>query len=429
MEGAHRQRTALFNNLFRDWDGPVFAVQTSDGWSWRSSERPADCTLIVRTPKALHALLANPTDLTLGEAYIDGELDVEGDLFPAFYAAERVFRHLTTLDGKLMWMLRSSLAGLGQMLARGLPHSQRRDRSAISYHYDQPEEFYRPWLGDSMAYSCAYFRDPDECLDCAQRDKLELICRKLRLSPTDHFLDIGCGWGSLVLHAASEYGVDARGITISRSQADIAARRISQANLQENCAIEFRDYRRAPEMPLRFDKIASVGMFEHVGLKNLKQYFTVAYNMLKPGGEFLNHGIARSTPATRFRPNTFINKYVFPDGQLVSLSQALVIAESVGLEVRDVDNLREHYARTLRLWVEGLEQNRPAILKVVSERVYRIWRLYMAGCAVAFDRGDIAIYQVLFKRPERARNRPPMTREDFYRNWTPPAAKETRLVA
>ena len=428
MEGMHRQRTALFNDLFRDWNQSPFAIQTSDGWTWQSSAQKPDCTFIVRTPKALRALFVHPTDLTLGEAFIDGELEVQGDLFSAFSMAERIFKRLNTMESRLKRLLRFCFSELGQLVSHGQPHSQRRDRSSIAYHYDQPEEFYRPWLGETMAYSCAYFRQPDECLDCAQKDKLELICRKLRLSPEDHFLDIGCGWGSLILHAASEYGAEAHGITLSRGQAAIATRRITQANLNEHCAVEFRDYRKARDMPLRFEKIASVGMFEHVGLKNLRQYFSIAYGMLKPGGVFLNHGIARSTPS-HFRRNSFINQYVFPDGQLVSLSQALVIAESVGLEVRDVENLREHYARTLRLWMEGLEQNQQAMLKIVSERVYRIWRLYMAGCAAAFQRGDIAIYQVLFSRPKQGRTSLPMTREDLYRDWNPAETPERTGIA
>lgn len=426
MDGAHRQRTALFNDLFRDWDQSTFAIQTSDGWTWRSSGRKPDCTLVVRSPKALRALFVNPTDLTLGEAYIDGHLEIEGDLFAALSVAGHVFKRLNTLEGRMMRKLRFCVSELGQLAMRGLPHSERRDRSSIAYHYDQPEEFYRPWLGESMAYSCAYFRQPDECLDCAQRDKLELICRKLRLSREDHFLDIGCGWGSLVLHAAQEYGVEAHGITLSRGQAAIATRRITEARLNDNCAIEFRDYRRVREMPRRFEKIASVGMFEHVGLKNLRQYFSIVHDMLKPGGVFLNHGIARATPG-RFRRNSFINQYVFPDGQLVSLSQALTIAESVGLEVRDVENLREHYARTLRLWVDGLEQNQQAIRKIVSDRVYRIWRLYMAGCAAAFQRGDIAIYQVVFAKPQQGHARLPLTREDLYQDWN--ADAEPREMA
>jgi cyclopropane-fatty-acyl-phospholipid synthase len=247
----------------------------------------------------------------------------------------------------------------------------------------------------------------------AQEQKLELICQKLRLQPGERFLDIGCGWGSLVLHAAGRCGAHAQGITLSRQQAETAQRRIEQARLQQQCAVDLRDYRGLEGAEQPFDKIASVGMFEHVGLKNLPQYFGIVHRLLRPGGVFLNHGIARSA-LSPIREKSFIGRYVFPGGRLVTLPQALSAAESQGLEVRDVENLREHYDLTLQRWVEGLRRNADTLLQHVSKVTYRIWLLYMAGSAAAFRRGDIGVYQVLFSRPDRGKSGLPLTRDDWY---------------
>ena len=300
----------------------------------------------------------------------------------------------------------------------------RRDQAAISYHYDQPFAFYRPWLGKSLVYSCAYFRNPNDTLDLAQQQKLEHICRKLRLQPLESFLDIGCGWGSLLLHAVTNHQVYAQGITLSKEQADIAKHRIQMAAMERRCSVELRDYRTLESVTPSFDKIASVGMFEHVGLKNLCQYFGTVQRLLRPGGVFLNHGIARSALSPT-RKSSFIDRYVFPDGQLVTLTQAINAAESQGLEVRDVENLREHYELTLRKWVEGLRQNSEEILKHVPKVTYRIWLLYMAGSAAAFHRGDIGVYQILLARSSRDRVRRALTREDWYGCTSPQLEMQT----
>jgi cyclopropane-fatty-acyl-phospholipid synthase len=413
----HAQRTMLFNELFRNYGEPAFVIYAYDGWHWRSSRtRAPKCTIIVRTPKGLRSLLANPTELTLGEAFINGDLDVEDDIFSVFPIAGQ----LTSSSCHWWQSIWCKAAQVSLECTHGLlsgwQHSRARDRQSISYHYDQPFEFYQPWLGETLAYSCAYFRNPNEDLDQAQKNKLELICRKLQLSPGDRLLDIGCGWGSLILHAASRYGVEARGITLSRGQAARATRRITQAKLNRRCAVEFRDYREIPGPSARFEKIASVGMFEHVGSKNMRRYFRIGYDLLRPDGLFLHSGIVRST-ASRLQNGSFIDKYVFPNGDLVTLATELESAESAGLEVRDVENLREHYARTLCLWVDRLQQNRPAILQKVSERTYRIWLLYMAGSAVAFQRGKLMVYQVLLRRLDSGQSRLPDTREVYYRRW------------
>jgi cyclopropane-fatty-acyl-phospholipid synthase len=311
------------------------------------------------------------------------------------------------------------------VLTKGRKHSRRRDAASIRYHYDLPVEFYEPWLGPTLLYSSAYFRNPANGLDAAQMDKLDLICRKLDLHPGDCFLDIGCGWGSLPIHATSRYGARARGITISRDQARVAARKISNAHLGDLCFVENRDYRDALSLPWRFDKIASIGMFEHVGVKNLPNYFRVALDLLKPGGRFLTSGIVRSTASPR-RGDSFIDQYVFPDGELPTLTELLRAAEESGFEIRDVESLREHYARTLRLWVTNLREHTACLLQTVSERTLRTWLLYMAGSAAAFERGDISVYQVLLRRPCAEHNIELSTREHWYVNSQP---KSNRIAA
>jgi cyclopropane-fatty-acyl-phospholipid synthase len=404
----------MFNTLFHGYEGPVFAVRLWDGWSWATSagETPV-CTIILESPQALHRFVAEPNEITLGEAFIHGNLDVEGDILSVFSIAEHIFNRPRPLRQQILEKASATLLGLGQWFKHGAQHSLQRDRASISYHYDQPVAFFEPWLGQTLAYSCAYFRDTKDTLDAAQEQKLDLICRKLRLQPLERFLDIGCGWGSLVMHAASKYHVHAQGITLSREQEQVATRRIEDASLAQRCAVELRDYRESDGVDHSFDKIASVGMFEHVGLKNLRQYFRTVHRLLRPGGVFLNHGITRSCTSATLAAS-FINKYVFPDGHLVTLSQVLEAAESEGLEVRDVENLREHYALTLRRWVEGLRQNSSTLLQHVSRATYRIWLLYMAGSAAAFHRGDIAVHQVLFSRPDRGSSELPLTREDWY---------------
>jgi len=404
----------LLTDLFRDYAGPAFAIRLWNGWQWVSptGEKPA-FTVVLETPSALLSLVTNPNEVTLGEAFIRREIDLEGDIFSVFSVGEYlVSRPSNLLQRAKDFLLRSS-AEAARWFHHGPRHSRKRDRASISYHYDQPVEFFRPWLGSTLAYSCAYFRSIRDSLELAQAQKLELICRKLRLQPLERFLDIGCGWGSLVLHAAQDHNVSAHGITLSTGQAEEVRRRIEEAGLATRCNVELRDYRDCAQLSGSFDKIASVGMFEHVGLKNLPEYFHAVHRLLRPGGTFLNHGIARSA-ISPVRDNSFIDRYVFPDGRLVTLSEATSVAEASGFEVRDVENLREHYELTLRKWVEGLRKHERELLNYVSETTYRIWLLYMAGSAAAFRRGDIAVYQVLLSRPEQGKCWLPLVREDWY---------------
>lgn len=409
----------VLDAVFQGYEGPPFSIRMWDGRQWSSPQRgsPA-CTIVVNSPDALAALIAHPNEVTLGEAFIHEEVDVEGDLFSAFQIAEHLFQQPHSLTRHLIERCAGTAFELSQWLRHGAEHSKRRDRASIAYHYDLPVAFFEPWLGETLVYSCAYFARPADSLDRAQEQKLDLICRKLRLQPGEHFLDIGCGWGSLVLHAGCVRQAHAEGITLSREQAATGRRRINDAGVADCCSIEFKDYRELPNGKPRCDKIASVGMFEHVGLKNLPLYFNIAWQLLRPGGLFLNHAIARSDTAP-IPENSFIARYVFPDGHLVTLSQALHAAESQGFEVRDVENLREHYELTLRRWVAGLRQNEARLLELVPRITYRIWLLYMAGSAAAFHRGAIGVYQTLLSRPDHGISGVPLTRNDLYAPASP----------
>jgi len=292
---------------------------------------------------------------------------------------------------------------------RGIEH----DRKAIEYHYDVSNAFYELFLGTTMVYTCAYYRTPNGDLDQAQCDKLDLVCRKLGLRPGERLLDIGCGWGSLVLWAAEHYGVEAHGVTLSAAQASYAEARIRSRGLQNTCRVECHDYREVAGEAL-YDKIAAVGIIEHVGVANYTSYFTRVRELLKPGGLFLNHGITHERHWKWTPQWDFITHFVFPNGELDHVSHILSVMEDVNWEVRDVEQLREHYSRTCRQWAERLEQNRRRALELVPEKTYRIWRLYLTASSVYFAEGSIGLYQVVAAKPA-ATAAIPLTREDVYR--------------
>jgi cyclopropane-fatty-acyl-phospholipid synthase len=287
----------------------------------------------------------------------------------------------------------------------------------VQHHYDLPSAFYRLWLDERMVYSCAYFPTGKETLDEAQAAKLEHICRKLRLRPGERLLDIGCGWGGLALYAAERYGVEVTGITLSEEQLQEARERARQAGLGGKVRIEPLDYR---EVGGQFDKVVSVGMAEHVGRANLGRYFQAAFERLRPGGLFLHHAIAqgpvrRKTPAWA-ASGEFMRQYIFPDGEILPLWVNLQEAETAGFEVRDVEDLREHYARTLRLWRERLEANCPRAAELVGPERVRLYRLYLAGSAHQFRFGHLAIHQSLLAKPgEDGQVELPPNRADLYR--------------
>lgn len=287
-----------------------------------------------------------------------------------------------------------------------------RDKKAIEYHYDVSNEFYELLLGPTMAYTCAYYRTPEGDLDQAQRDKFDLVCRKLRLERGETFLDLGCGWGSLVIWAAKHYGVRSRGVTLSPSQAAFAQAWIRREGLEDLCRVDCLDYREiGGEL---FDKIAAVGIIEHVGIANYPAYFRQVRELLKPGGLFLNHGITHERYWKHTPQWDFIVQYVFPNGQLDHVSHVLSVMEDVNWEIVDVEQLRNHYARTTRQWVENLLANRARAVDLVSEKTVRIWNLYLAQSSNSFADGSIGLYQVVLSKTDATAAAVPFTREAIY---------------
>jgi cyclopropane-fatty-acyl-phospholipid synthase len=426
----------VVEDLFGERQARGFAVRYWDGSVDDSNETPA-FTLVVCRPGAFRRMLLPPSELSIVEAYLFGDVDIEGDIEGAAYlgdvaakrvasaaAASRVLRDVLALPKDEPPAEAKRAHAARWMFRFGQEHSEQRDAHAVRFHYDVGNDFYALWLDRQMVYSCAYFERDGESLDEAQTAKLDLVCRKLRLKPGERLLDIGCGWGALVIHAARHYGVRATGITLSEEQASLARRRIVGNGLSDRVDIDVRDYR-----TLRggsFDKIASVGMVEHVGLARLAEYFNVAFSVLKPGGLFLNHGIVSLEDTQRrslldpvwrrlWKRDQFIRRYVFPDGDLVPSSAVISAAEGAGFELRDVESLREHYVATLRQWVKRLEANEEQARALASDVTYRVWRLYMAASAYGFRIGRIGVIQSLFaKRDEAGRAAVPRTRADLY---------------
>jgi cyclopropane-fatty-acyl-phospholipid synthase len=394
------------------WEGTLIPAQVEQRF-----------TLCVNDPGALRTAFKPPVDLNAGRAFAAGLLDVEGDVESAIDAMMAVMDRpaIGTLAKLAMLLRRLPAAALPKMREaelRGKRHSPARDRAAIGFHYDQPVPFYRSFLDGNLVYSCAYFDDGVETIDQAQLAKIDYSLRKLRLKPGERLLDIGCGWGALVVRAAEKFGAYVLGVTLSERQCEEARRRISAAGVGERARVERWDYRQLPATT--FDKIVSIGMFEHVGREKLPAYFSTAHSLLKDGGLFLNHGIANQHRTLRDgRSSGFMDRFIFPDGELVNVSDALQIAEQAGFEVRDVENLREHYTRTLRAWVANLERNREAAIASAGEQSYRAWRLYMAGSAQGFRTGRMGLFQSLLAKPLRTGVIPelPRTRRDLYESW------------
>jgi cyclopropane-fatty-acyl-phospholipid synthase len=415
---------SLLQDIFGSSHVPSFAVRLWEGTTWQA-ESPSGglprFTLVLQHPGALRKMFLPPSELNLGEAYIYNDFDIEGDIEAVFPLGDHIMderwgKMAQVRYGKRLLSLPKTgplRPGDAAAKLRGTRHSKERDRQAISHHYNRSNDFYALWLDKRMVYSCAYFATPEDDLDTAQERKLDYICRKLRLQPGERLLDIGCGWGGLVIYAAQHYGVEAYGITLSQLQAEWAQEHIRQAGLTECCRVEVRDYRDVNEEH-SFAKIVSVGMFEHVGEARLSTYFQQAWHLLQPGGVFLNHGIASIATQPVQREPTFNQRYVFPDGELVPISSTLRAAEMSGFEVRDVESLREHYALTLRHWVRRLEAHADEVHHVTSDVTYRIWRLYMAASIYAFLIGRANIYQALLAKPEHGNSRLPLTRTDWY---------------
>jgi cyclopropane-fatty-acyl-phospholipid synthase len=379
------------------WDGSSLGPERGDTGS------PG--TLRVLAPDAVRRILWSPNELGLARAYVAGELEADGDIFALLEAlrgdAPRGLRFgvsaaplAVTAARRLDLVGRPPAPPPEEARLHGWRHSRRRDADAIGHHYDVSNEFYRLVLGPSMTYSCARFSADGMDLTEAQASKHELICRKLGLPerPGARLLDVGCGWGSMVIHAALHYDVTAVGITISRSQADLARKRAAEAGVGERVEIRLQDYRELTGE--QFDVISSIGMSEHVGAKNLVQYYTILHDALRPQGRLLNHAIS-SVGGSRMGRTSFIGRYVFPDGELIDVAASVKAMEEARFEIRDVESLREHYARTLRAWVANLETNWDEAVRLVGARRARVWRLYMAGSAVGFADGGINVHQVL----------------------------------
>ncbi|GHG77355.1 SAM-dependent methyltransferase [Streptomyces griseocarneus] len=393
-------------------------------WDRSESGPPGTPVLIIRRRRALRRLLWKPGELGLARAWVAGDLDVEGDLYEALDLlagslwergedASRPVGPAALLaalrDPRLRAAGRELIGLAGPWVPPSPPpeearrtggplHTLRRDKQAISHHYDVGNAFYERVLGPSMVYSCAYWESPGSTLEDAQRAKLDLICRKLDLKPGQRMLDVGCGWGSMVLHAAREYGVSAVGITLSQEQAAYARKRVAEAGLTDRIEIRVQDYRQVADGP--FDAISSIGMAEHVGSARYAEYAADLYGLLRPGGRLLNHQIARRPlrDEEEYRVDEFIDRYVFPDGELAPVGRTVAQLEEAGFEVRDVEALREHYALTLRQWVANLEAHWDEAVRLTSPGRARVWRLYMAASALSFERNRIGVNQVLAVR-------------------------------
>ena len=411
----------------RLWDGSVLPAHG-----------PADFTLVLNSPGTLRRSFLPPVEDRLGEAFLRGEVEVEGDLEPVFSVVDAC-RAAVSSPRKVLALARLwrdlpddgeqavSENGRAPAELHGELHSPERDQEAIQYHYDVGNDFYRLFLDRRMIYSCAYFPTGTEDLDTAQGCKLELICRKLRLQPGERLLDIGCGWGGLILYAARHFGVRAVGVTLSEEQQRLATERIRAAGLSDRVEARLLDYRELADGP--FDKVASVGMFEHVGRERAPEYFEHVYRLTRPGGLFLNHAIANQPPEPRgvggiarealnravVGRYSFRKRYIFPDGELVPVSEANLAAERAGWEVRDVENLREHYAKTVRHWMRRLAEHQEEAERIAGPMLYRAWRLYLSVSAFQFTDARIAIHQTLLARPtpEGSVELPP-TRADLY---------------
>jgi len=426
-----KERTRhVLSEIFAGSSPDKVGVRLWDGTAWPEGRARA-AMFSLKHSGSLARMFLPGTEVGLAEAYLHGDFDIEGDMEAAFEIGDFLLPHLGN------WKKKLKLAGLlvalpgergrsiirraaNQVLPqiRGKRHSPERDRRAVTFHYDVSNDFYRLWLDRRMVYSCAYFESPEDDLDWAQKRKLDYLCRKLRLRPGQRFLDVGCGWGALVIHAAKHFGVQAEGITLSEPQASWARARIAEEGLTDKATIQLRDYREiSAHRSEIYDAIVSVGMAEHVGRERLPDYFRLVHRALKPDGVLLNQAIGESVVARPDNRNgSFIEQYVFPDGDVPPLPIMLGAAESSGFEIRDVENLREHYTLTLHQWLARLEAHHAEALSFVDETTYRVWRLYLAGSRHGFRRGHIAVYQTLLAKLSPAgQTSQPLTRNDWYR--------------
>tara|TARA_R110000772_G_scaffold227528_2_gene338293 strand:+ start:161 stop:1489 length:1329 start_codon:yes stop_codon:yes gene_type:complete len=407
----------LLHIVFKDYKGPV-AIRL-----WNNEivigDKNAVCTLVFQQSYPLRELCLSRDMTSLVDAHLCGDVDGEGDL-------EALFSLVDYLQNKkLMLAERIRFFQLAARMPNNKPKNiasasktgaarDSNSKHSIAHHYDIHNNFYRLFLDPEMVYSCAYFSTPEQSLTDAQRDKLDYICRKLRLLPGQKLLDIGCGWGGLAFWAAQNYGVEVHGITLSQEQYDYGVARAHALKLNDKVSFELRDYRELPA-DTHYDRIVSVGMFEHIGIDNFPTYFRIIRGLLEPGGIFLNHGITNDSGWQRTPITRFINEYIFPDGELARVSEVTTAMEKAGFEILDTEALRPHYAMTLRRWVSALEENSEKAANIAGEATYRLWRLYMAGSAFYFNQGATGIYQIV-----ASKNRQPwplpLRRDGLYRD-------------
>lgn len=397
------QARDLVERVFRDHPDKRFAVRLWDGTeiAW-GPERAF--TLVFSDAETFQDLFRSGDPARFGEAFVEKRFDIEGDIA----AAIRLGRYLRTVELGAMDKMKAAFA-LGFRKSR---HTKDEDAKDVQAHYDLSNEFYRLFLDERMVYSCAYFDTPETPLERAQERKLDLVCKKLRLAPGDRFLDVGCGWGALVLWAAERYGVTAHGITLSKNQYDLATRRVRDAGLEGRVTVELKHYLDLPSDA--YDKIASVGMYEHVGISKYPEYFGALRRALVPGGLLLNHGITANRPQDAKTGGEFIYRYVFPGAELDRVSLTATHMEDAGFEVLDLESLRPHYALTLWEWNRRFLAHEAEAAKLVPEQVMRIWKLYLPGCALAFEDATVGVSQILAaKNDTNGRNRAPLTRKDL----------------
>lgn len=377
-------------------------VELWDGERLDFSSEPARVTVRVPDRSALR-YLRSPSLYSLGKAYVEGAIDITGRAADIISVGNALAEHLGKGGNKLIDVLR-----------RRVPHTRALDAEAIRYHYDVSNDFYAAWLDPGMVYSCAYFENGDEDLATAQQKKIDHILRKIDLRPGQRLLDIGCGWGALVLRAAQQFGARCVGITLSENQALLARERVARAGLQGQVEIRMQDYR---DVGGTFERITSVGMFEHVGLQHLPDYFSRIRKLLADGGVVMNHGITTTNvdnSATAYGGGDFIDQYVFPHGELAHLSTVVRTMQEGGLEVRDVENLRRHYARTCAAWTDHFEANAQRIRTLTDEKRFRIWHVYLAGCAYAFAHDRISLYQIVCGKAGQDPAQMPWSRRYMY---------------
>ena len=418
---THDTRLVL-ENFLQGYAPRNFAIRLWDGnaLDW-SREGTKEFTLVLNCPASMRHLFSSRNLLDIGEAYLRKEFDIEGSLVEALKIADYLLnRRLETVE-KLKFANHfvkslfsdASLFQRIKFLAPANRNQKSRVKEAVNSHYDLPLEFWKLWLDDLLQYTCAYYELPTESIHIAQAKKVDYICRKLDLREGERFVEFGCGWGGILLHAVKHYGVYGVGITLSHKQADYTRKRLRDLGIEKRCRVEvvdFRDFK--DDQP--FDKAAGVGIIEHLGRSMHVPYFQSTFKLLKPGGLFLNQGITCSVCTPERGGGAFLDKYIFPDHEIVPLHFTLTVAEKAGFEIRDVESLREHYTLTLKAWLQELESHAVQISELVSETKFRAFRIYLAGMAHSFEQGGLNLYHILFSKPGGGPSTLPLTRDRWY---------------